>query len=315
MIADRVNKRRLLLATQSTMMVLAFVLDGLTFLHWITVWQIVVLAFLNGTAMAMNTPSYQAMVPRLVPREDLTNAIALNSAQFNMSRILGPTLGGYAMVALGVAGNFLLNALSFLAVLAALLRIRYPEENPVRHESLSASLGAGFRYVRSRPQMEVLIWMIAVASFFTVPFLTFIPYFAKIQLQVGESGLGLLLAASGAGAVLGAVYRCVAGLDAPSRADHHAFCGAGVMAVVVVFCYSLPSFPLSECCMFLEEVRHDPDHLRLRTWPWQHLSSDAMRGRVMSIYATCFLGLPPLGALLSPGNCRAISQPATALAS
>jgi MFS family permease len=306
-IADRVNKRRLLLVTQTTMMVLAFVLAGLTFFHRITVWQIVVLAFLNGTAMAMNTPSYQAMVPSLVPREDLTNAIALNSAQFNMSRILGPTLGGYAMAVFGVAGNFFLNALSFLAVLWALMRICYPEEKLVRHEGLAASLGAGFRYVRSRPQMEVLIWMIAVASLLTVPFLTFIPYFAKIQLGVGESGLGLLLAASGTGAVLGAVVVAWKGSKGSLRHRGRiiAFCGAGVMAVVVVFCYS-QSFLLSECCMLLEGFGMILTISSVNV-AMQQLSSDAMRGRVMSIYATCFLGLPPLGALMAGELSRHIS--------
>ena len=203
-IADRVDKRRLLVMTQSVMMVLAFVLAGLTWFKVIGIWGVVVLAFLNGTAQAMNAPSYQAMVPRLVPRDDLTNAIALNSAQFNMSRILGPTLGGYAMAAFGVAGNFFLNGLSFVAVLWALMRIRYPDEILVRHESMLASLASGFRYVRSRPQMEVLMWMMAAASFLYIPFLTFIPFFARNILKVGESGLGLLLAASGAGAVLGA---------------------------------------------------------------------------------------------------------------
>jgi MFS family permease len=122
-VADRVNKRRLLLVTQSVMMLLAFALAALAWFKVITVWELVAIAFLNGMAMAMNAPSYQALVPRLVPREDLTNAIALNSAQFNMSRILGPTLGGYAMALFGVAGNFFLNGVSFLAVLWALTRI------------------------------------------------------------------------------------------------------------------------------------------------------------------------------------------------
>ena len=143
-IADRVNKRRLLLVTQTVMMLLAFLLAGLAWFKIITVWEVAAIAFLNGMAMAMNAPSYQALVPRLVKREDLTNAIALNSAQFNMSRILGPTLGGYAMALFGVAGNFFLNGVSFLAVLWALMRIRYPEEKPARHESMWASLRGGF---------------------------------------------------------------------------------------------------------------------------------------------------------------------------
>jgi hypothetical protein len=152
------------------------------------VWEVAVIAFLNGTAMSLNQPSYQALVPRLVKREDLTNAIALNSAQYNMSRILGPTLGGYAMALMGVAGNFFLNGLSFLAVLFALTRIRYPVEKEPREESMLASLRAGFRYVRGRPQMFVLVGMIAVSSLLTMPFLVFIPYFARVQLGASRDG-------------------------------------------------------------------------------------------------------------------------------
>ena len=124
--ADRVNKRRLLLVTQSVMMILAFLLAALAYFKVITVWEVTLISFLNGMALAMNQPSYQALVPQLVKRDDLTNAIALNAVQFNSSRILGPALGGYAMVLVGMAGNFFLNGLSFLAVMWALVRIRYP---------------------------------------------------------------------------------------------------------------------------------------------------------------------------------------------
>ena len=127
------------------------------------------IAFGNGVAMAMNAPSYQALVPRLVKREDLTNAIALNSAQFNMSRILGPTLGGYAMVLFGMAGNFFLNGVSFLAVLWALVRIDYPEEKLRRHQSMWDSLRGGFAYLRSNRQMYVLIWMTACRELLRIP--------------------------------------------------------------------------------------------------------------------------------------------------
>ena len=119
-----------------------------------------------------------------MPREDLTNAIALNSAQFNMSRILGPTLGGYAMAMVGMAGNFFLNGLSFLAVLLALIHIN------IRSRSKDAipaiwSLREGFGYLRGQPQMRVLLWMTAAARLFGIPFLTFIPFFAHVQLHAG----------------------------------------------------------------------------------------------------------------------------------
>jgi MFS family permease len=303
-IADRVNKRRLLLFTQSTMMILAFLLAGLAFWKVITVWEVAVIAFLNGTAMAMNQPSYQALVPRLVKREDLTNAIALNSAQYNMSRILGPTLGGYAMVLMGVAGNFFLNGVSFLAVLWALTRIRYPEEKAWRRESVLTSLRAGLGYVRGRAQMFVLVCMIALVSLLTMPFLTFIPYFARVQLDAGASGMGWLFAASGTGAVLSAITVAWLG-NIRHRGWVIAFGGAGVAAVVVVFCYT-HIFALSVFLMLLEGYGMILTISSVNV-AMQTLSSDEMRGRAMSIYGTCFLGLPPLGSLLAGELSRHIS--------
>jgi MFS family permease len=295
-IADRVDKRRLLIVTQTVMMVLAFVLATLAAFKVITVWEVAVIAFLNGTAMAMNAPSYQAMVPRLVEREDLTNAIALNSAQFNMSRIVGPTLGGYAMALLGVAGNFFLNGFSFLAVLWALMRIRYPDAKPRRHESMWASLQGGFAYVRSEPQMLILVWMTVVVSFLGIPFITFIPFFAKIQLHAGASGLGWLLACSGAGSVLAAVTIASKGV-LRHRGKLVTFAGIIFFAAIVGFCYSR-SFFLSDCLAFVEGYN---GMLMFSSFnvSIQHLSSDEMRGRTMSIYATSFLGLPPVGALIA----------------
>jgi MFS family permease len=295
-IADRVNKRRLLLCTQTAMMLLAFLLAALAYLHRISVWGVAVIAFLNGMAMSMNQPSYQALVPQLVKREDLTNAIALNSAQFNLSRIVGPTLGGYAMALIGVAGNFFLNGVSFLAVIWAIARIKYPAETPPRRESMLTSLGAGLRYVRHHPQMYVLVVMMAVSSLLSIPFLTFIPYFARVQLHTGAAGLGWLLAALGLGALLGALHVAWRGIIR-NRGKLIAFGGAGGMAILVIFCYT-HIFMLSEVLMILEGYWMILT-ISAVTVAMQHLSSDEMRGRVMSIYGTCFLGLPPLGALLA----------------
>lgn len=302
-IADRVNKRHLLLTTQTAMMILAFLLAGLAYFKIVRVWEIAAIAFLNGVALAMNQPSYQALVPRLVKREDLTNAIALNSAQFHTSRILGPSLGGYAMALFGVAGNFFSNGVSFLAVLWSLAHIRYPEEKRGRDESVLKSLLGGFRYVRSKPQMFVLVSMVAVSSLLMLPFITFIPYFARNQLGTGESGLGWLLACSGTGAVLAAISVAWQG-----RIRHRgltvAIGSSCVMAVVIAFCYS-HNFVLSEILMFFEGFGMIMTISSVNV-AIQHLSSDEMRGRVMSIYGTCFLGLPPLGALLAGALSRHI---------
>jgi MFS family permease len=295
-VADRVNKRRLLLVTQTIMMLLAFLLAGLTYFHVISVWAIAAIAFGNGVAMAMNAPSYQALVPKLVKREDLTNAIALNSAQFNMSRILGPTLGGYSMALLGMAGNFVLNGVSFLAVLWALVHIEYPEEKLSHHQSMWESLHGGFAYLRSDPQMWVLIRMTLFASFFGFPFITFIPYFAKVQLNAGERGLGLLLACSGVGSVLGAMTIAISGVIR-HRGRVLTGCGIVFFLAIIGFSYS-HRFALSGCLAFCEGFT---GILMISCFnvSIQHLSSDAMRGRMMSIYATSFLGLPPIGALLA----------------
>ncbi len=205
MIADRINRRKLMLVTQSAMMIFAFILWGLTALHWMTMPLLVLLSFTTGIAMALNTPSYQALVPQLVPREDLANAIALNAAQFNMSRVVGPTLGGFAMAWFGVQGNFLLNALSFVAVLVALTRIHYPPLRAAEKKPMWEDLKEGLRYVSERKELFTLLSMTAVASVLVIPYITFVPLFAKQILHLDARGFGLLMAANGGGAFLAAV--------------------------------------------------------------------------------------------------------------
>ena len=294
-IADRVSKRHLLIAAQTAQMILAFVLAALTYFKIITIDQLALIAFLVGISNAVNAPAYQAMVPRLVPPEDLQNAIALNSAQFNLSRIVGPTLGGYAMAWFGIAGNFLINGFSFLAVLWPLFRMRYPVEKQERHTSVLQSLRDGLVYVKRSPQMTAIVILIASASLFLLPFITFIPYFAKDVLKVGERGLGFLMACSGIGALL------AAGVIASFprirwRGRVMVFCGLFVMAAVIVFCYS-HIFALSAAMSFCEGFGMIIS-LSTVNVTMQQLSSDEMRGRVMSIYATSFLGLPPVGCLI-----------------
>ena len=173
-------------------MILAFLLAALAWFKVITVWEVAAIAFLNGVAMSMNAPSYQAMVPRLVKREDLTNAIALNSAQFNMSRILGPSLGGYAMVAIRRGRQFFSEWRQF-----SRSAVGIDAHSTIRTRSrpgtkaCGTACAAGLPICAASAQMLVLMWMTAAVSFLGIPFLTFIPYFAKVQLNAGESGLGL----------------------------------------------------------------------------------------------------------------------------
>jgi MFS family permease len=295
-IADHVNKRKMLMVTQSAMMTFAFIMSGLAYFKIINVNEIVFLALGTGIAMSLNTPTYQALVPQLVPREDLTNAIALNSAQFNMSRVLGPTLGGFAMALIGVAGNFFLNGLSFLAVLVALTRIRYIEPAAPAEGHLWEKLKQGFIYVFRHSAMSSLVLLVAIGSLLAIPYLTFVPYFARDVLGTGERGLGILMACSGAGAFLGAIT--IASLMHIRRRGLFVVrASAGFYAAIIAFTFSR-NFYLSGLllavagyCMIISVATINS--------LLQHLAEDHMRGRVMSIYSTAFLGLPPLGCLIA----------------
>jgi MFS family permease len=305
-IADHVNKRRLLMWTQSAMMVFAFAMAALTWLHHINVYTIALLALGTGIAMSLNTPSYQALVPQLIPREDLTNAIALNSAQFNMSRVLGPTLGGFAMALVGEAGNFFLNGLSFLAVLIALTRIRYSEPAVAREGHLWQKMRQGFAYVFRHPEMSSLVLLVAIGSLLAIPYLTFVPYFARDVLGTDEPGLGLLMACSGAGAFLGALT--IAWLTHIRRRGRFVVsASAGFFASIVAFTFSR-NFYLSGLllmaagyCMIITAATINS--------LLQHLAEDHMRGRVMSIYSTAFLGFPPIGCLAAGSLSHLFSVP------
>ena len=311
-IADHVNKRKLLMGTQSAMMIFAFTMAALTWLHHINVAAITLLALGTGIAMSLNTPTYQALVPRLLPREDLTNGIALNSAQYNMSRVLGPTLGGFAMALVGEAGNFFLNGLSFLAVLVALTRIKYREpaiqsEGLLRPPSLGGILTPreggirqkmkeGFAYLFQHAVMSSLVLLVAIGSLLAIPYLTFVPYFARDVLGTGEPGLGILMACSGAGAFLGALT--IAWLTRIRNRGRFVVRGSvALYASIIAFTFSrnfyLSGFLLMAAGYFMIISVATINSLL------QHLAADHMRGRVMSIYSTAFLGLPPIGCLVA----------------
>ena len=303
-IADHVNKRNLLLVTQSAMMVFAFALAGLTYSHKINIWGIALLAAATGIAMSLNTPSYQALVPQLVPREDLINAIALNSAQFNMSRVLGPTLGGFAMAIVGVAGNFFLNGLSFLAVILALTQIRYSKQPAPGEGHLWLKMKQGFAYVFADEQMLSLVLLVGIASLLALPYLVFVPYFARDVLHSDERGLGILMACSGIGAFCGAVT--IAYVGKMARRGRFVFnAGLGFFSSIIAFTFSR-SFALSGVLLMLAGFCMI---LMVSTMNGllQHLAEDSMRGRVMSIYSTAFLGLPPIGSLIAGWLARFVS--------
>jgi MFS family permease len=315
-VADHVDNRKLIMITQSAMMVFAFTMAALTWIHGadgkplINVLEITLLALGTGIAMALNTPSYQALVPRLVSRDDLTNAIGLNSAQFNMSRVLGPTLGGFAMALVGMGGNFFLNGLSFLAVLVALSRMKYPPRPAPAEGALWDKFKAGFAYVFRHPHMQPLVMITAIASLLAVPYLTFVPYFARDVLHGNATSLGLLMACSGAGSFFAALTIAYTG-TLRRRGVFVLRSSIGFFTAIMAFTFS-HNFYLSGLllmaagyCMIVMVATVNA--------LLQHLAEDSMRGRVMSIYSTAFLGLPPVGCLIA-GYLVRVFTPAHAIA-
>jgi MFS family permease len=295
-IADRINRRKLMLVTQSAMMILAFLLWGLMVAHRMSLPLLVLISFTTGIAMALNNPSYQAMVPQLVPREDLANAIALNAAQFNMSRVVGPTLGGFAMAWFGIKGNFLLNALSFVAVLIALTRISYPPLYPAGENTMWDDLKEGLQYVFDRKDLFTLLSMTAVASVLVIPYITFIPLFAKQILHLDERGFGLLMAANGGGAFLAAVTMA---FTRHLRHGGRVVFRASLAFYAFVACFALSRHLWLSALTLVATGYFMVLMIATVNVMLQHLSEDKMRGRVMSIYATAFLGFAPLGSLMA----------------
>jgi MFS family permease len=311
-IADRVNRRDLMVRTQTAMMIFAFIMAALAY-KWpdgsrlINIPEIVLLAFATGLASSFNAPSQQALVPRMVPKEDLANAIALNSAQFNLSRLIGPAIGGFLMAWLDVSANFLLNGISFLALIFVLRKINYPSQAAGDGSAtLLQNLKEGFRYVFQRREMSALLMLVAMASIFAVPFITFIPLFAKDILHVGARGLGILMSSAGVGAFLGSIT--VAWLGRAYLGGRFIVRAATLFFVAVIGFTFSRNFLLSGALLVVAGYAMILMVATVNTL-LQHLSSEAMRGRVMSFYATAFLGFAPIGSLIAGSLSGVITAP------
>lgn len=293
-IADRLSRRKLMLSTQTSMAVLALMLGLLTSLRVITIGEILTISFLTGLASALNNPAYQAIVPDLVKREDLMNAIALNSAQFNMSRAIGPTLAGLALGAVGLAGCYYLNSISFLALIIALLVLRMPARRVEAGPGMWAAMLDGLRFINRYRLTIILLSIPSFLALFGLPFIVLMPVFARNILHVGPSGLGYLMAGSGAGAVLSALTLAT---------QRHAE-GRGGFIVASAAIFSLALILLSRAQSFwwsfslLVVVGATMvGALALTNTTLQLISPPELRGRIMSFYTLTLLGLAPLGSL------------------
>lgn len=205
-IADRVERRRLMFTTQSVAMLLAFALAILVSTGLVEFWHVLVVGIGRGIMLSFNQPARQSLISELVPPRSLMNAIALNQATLNLSRVFGPALGGFLIATVGVAGAFYLNGASFLAVLASLTLMRFADRARPAHRSVLADLAGGLRYVRGEPSLRDLVVLGSLPMILGMPYMTMLTVFASDALKVGGSGLGLLTACTGVGAVTGALF-------------------------------------------------------------------------------------------------------------
>ena len=305
-IADRHDRRHLLLGSQYVQMATAFTLAALIFWNSVTIGLVLTLSFVAGLAQAFGGPAYQSLIPSLVGKKDLPNAIALNSIQFNLARVVGPLLAGLAMATFGAAACFGLNGLSFLVVIVALMsltvkHIPSADRKPILHE-----MKGGFTYARSEPAILALTVLAFLTTFLGLPLLTFLPVFARDIFQGDMSRYSVMMAYSGTGAVVGALV--VAWLG---RFRHM---GIALLLVQVVFGALIVAFSLSRVFWVSNLLLFFAGAALICVFSMtaslvQLIVPDHLRGRVMSIYMVAFRGGMPLGSLASGYTASLASAP------
>jgi len=295
-VADALNRRRLMLITQSGMALLAAVLAWLTFRHLSAVWPIYLLTALSSVFGSFDAPARQSLIPNLVPREHLANAISLNTIMFQVAAVTGPSLGGIAIATLGVAWAYLLNALSFLMVIGALLLMRNVQQATAKSRGSISLLAAieGLRFVFASPMIRSTMLLDFFATFFSSA-TALLPIFAQDILRVGAGGYGWLYAAPSVGAVIASAVM----VRAVDRVEHR---GRLLLSAVVVYGVSTVLFGLSThfwltfSCLALSGTA-DTVSMVLRNVIRQLETPDHLRGRMTGVNLIFFMGGPQLGEL------------------
>ena len=305
-VADRYDRRRVLLGSQYIQMSTAFTLALLVALGTVQVWQILALSFLTGCAQAFGGPAYQSLMPSLVDRDRLPNAIALNSIQFNLARVIGPLLAGLALASLGMVFCFTANGLSFLAVIVALWTLRVPARDAVAPLPLAQELRTGLTHVRREGPLFGLTLLAFAVTFLGTPLLTLLPVFAQDVFQQGVEGYSRMMVFSGAGAVTGAV--AVAWFGRFPRM------GTWALAVQMLYGGLIVAFALARVPALSHVLLFTAGGSLIVVFSLmnslvQLLAPNQMRGRVMSIYMVAFRGGMPLGSLASGALANLTSAP------
>ena len=309
MVADRYNRHRIVIFTQASAMILGLTLAILTLSGLVRVWEIMVLATLLGVVLAFDVPARQSFLMDMVGRDDLLNAIALNSSMFNAARIIGPAIAGILVAWIGEGWCFFANGVSYLAVIAGLLMMKL--EAPTLHPPIGTAFEhilEGFRFARRTAPVFTLLVMLGVVSLMAMPFPVLMPIFAANVLRGGAASLGLLMGATGLGALLGSLTlaskRKIQGL------------GRWVWISGIMFGASLIFFSLSRL-FWLSVILLVPAGFGMMTQMGatntllQVMSPDNLRGRVMSLYSMMLIGVTPIGALLGGALAGRVGAPWT----
>lgn len=295
-VADRRDRRHMMLMSQVVQMIAAFVLAGLVWFDLIRIWHILTLSCITGCAQAFGGPAYQSLVPTLVGKQDLPNAIALNSIQYNLARIIGPIVAGVALAAFGMVMCFGLNGVSFLVVMASILKLQNVQIPPAATVPLIDQMKDGLRYVRDSPNLIATTALGFVAAFLGLPLLTFLPIIARDVFQQDVGLYTRMMTMSGIGAVCGALIVAWMG--------RHRHMGRSLLLMLGAFGVAMTAFALSTDVRLSTLILFFTGGLlvmcfSLTTSIVQLIAPAELRGRVVSIYMVAFRGGSPLGGLAS----------------
>jgi predicted MFS family arabinose efflux permease len=300
------SRRRLLLGSQVLQMSCAFFLAILFSLHLVKVWHILCLSFFTGLAQAFGGPAYQSLIPSLVSIENISNAIALNSIQFNLARVIGPVLGGIALARLGASWCFSLNGLSFLAVILSLLAIHVPFAPSQANQTVFASMRQGLGFVRRTPAMPSLVVLAFMMTALGIPLIVFLPVFAKDVFHSGVNTYTLLLSTFGTGSILGALMVAAMGnVKGKGRIALTFLVSLGV----VMAAFSLSKLLWVSCTFLFLAGACLVGVLSMVGSLVQEITADSMRGRVMSVYNVAFRGGMPVGSLITGSLVPSLTAP------
>jgi predicted MFS family arabinose efflux permease len=295
-VADRIDRRKIMLYSQYLQMTFAFILAALIWAGNVKIWHIFLLSFLTGSAQSFSGPAYISLLPLLVKREDLPNAVAMNSMQFNLARVIGPVLAGLALTAWGAAVCFALNGLSFLAVIVVFLIIHPPKVRSGEQRGILTEMKEGFRFVAGRKTLLVLTFLSFAGTFLGMPIVTFMPVVATSFFSLSAKGYAWLVATYGLGSVTGALLVASSAYAAKK--------GAYALKLQLAFACLLIGFAFSRVLSLSMILAFCAGAcivgvISLYSSLVQLTTSDEMRGRVMSIFMLAFRGGMPLGNLLA----------------